>query len=283
MKIFLSWSGAKSRQVAEVLRAWLPGMLQAVRPYFSPEDIGKGARWSAEIAKELDVSSVGIICLTRDNLSAPWLMFEAGALAKNLDRSRIIPLLVGVEQSDVSGPLAQFQLTRFDKVEVKRAIKVINEALPDSLAPDVLDAAYETWWPQLESKLNAVASPQRQGNKAKRIRTDREVLDEILYLLRTEVFRAQSETEEQPKRVVIQDGLTEEDLELPLGDLELPDQIKALLAQLGVRNISELFSRSDVRDRLGEHFVRGIAQMVVHRRSLNSGFAHTNMSNMDAS
>src|SRR3989454_7866890 len=115
MKVFISWSGDRSRTIADVLRRWLPSVLQAVRPYFSPDDIAKGTRWSSEIAKELEASKIGIICLTGDNLSAPWLMFESGALAKNLDKSFVIPLLVGIKQSDVSGPLAQFQLTVFEK------------------------------------------------------------------------------------------------------------------------------------------------------------------------
>jgi hypothetical protein len=54
MKVFISWSGERSRAIADVMRRWLPSVLQSVRPYFSPDDVAKGSRWSSEIAKELE-------------------------------------------------------------------------------------------------------------------------------------------------------------------------------------------------------------------------------------
>jgi len=86
-KVFISWSGDLSRKVAESLRQWLPGVLQYVKPYFTPDDIEKGARWGPDITKELDQSQVGVICLTRDNLEKPWILFEAGALSKSFDKA----------------------------------------------------------------------------------------------------------------------------------------------------------------------------------------------------
>src|ERR1017187_9800498 len=105
MRVFISWSGERSQRIANILRSWLPGVLQAVKPYFSPDDIAKGTRWSTEIAKELEASRIGLLVLTSENLDAPWLMFEAGALAKNLERSKVCPILFGLEPTDVTGPL----------------------------------------------------------------------------------------------------------------------------------------------------------------------------------
>ncbi len=53
-KVFISWSGDLSRKLGEALRNWLPAALQYVKPYFSPDDIEKGAKWNSEIAKELE-------------------------------------------------------------------------------------------------------------------------------------------------------------------------------------------------------------------------------------
>ena len=87
MKVFLSWSGSRSHKVALVFRDWLPSVIQEIVPYVSSEDIDKGARWSTDIAKELSDSKFGILCVTRDNINAPWLTFEAGALSKTMDKA----------------------------------------------------------------------------------------------------------------------------------------------------------------------------------------------------
>lgn len=44
MKIFISWSGTRSRAMAVALRNWLPDVVQAFKPFMSEEDIEKGRR-----------------------------------------------------------------------------------------------------------------------------------------------------------------------------------------------------------------------------------------------
>lgn len=120
MKVFLSWSGDRSKMLAETLKEWLPTILQVVEPWMSL-DIQKGAIWSKEIAAELDSSSVGIICLTPENLESPWLHFEAGALAKH-ESGRAFTLLLGLEHKDVKHPLAIFQHTLPTKDDFQKLI-----------------------------------------------------------------------------------------------------------------------------------------------------------------
>ena len=76
MKVFISWSGTKSNKIAMIFRQWLPSVIQSLVPYVSSEDIDKGARWSTDIATELEDSTFGILCVTKENLNAPWLCFE---------------------------------------------------------------------------------------------------------------------------------------------------------------------------------------------------------------
>lgn len=73
MKVFISWSGERSRAVAEALRNWLPHVIQGLQPWFSSNDIDKGVRWATDIAANLQESRVGIICLTPENLESPWI------------------------------------------------------------------------------------------------------------------------------------------------------------------------------------------------------------------
>lgn len=186
MKVFVSWSGNRSKALADILRRWLPSVLQAVRPYYSPDDVAKGARWSSEIAKELEASRVGLLVLTPENQEAPWLLFEAGALAKNLDRSKVCPILFGgLEPTDVKGPLVQFQAGRFDNDDMKRVIKMMNAELGDgALAPDVLDSVFEMWFPRLSEQVAKALSEADEDEEENR-RTDRELLEEVLGLTRS--------------------------------------------------------------------------------------------------
>lgn len=71
----------------------------------SSEDIDKGARWSTDIAKELEDSTFGILCVTKENLEAPWLSFKAGALSKTMEKSFVTPFLFDIKRSEVQGPI----------------------------------------------------------------------------------------------------------------------------------------------------------------------------------
>jgi hypothetical protein len=183
MKVFISWSGDRSREIADVFRKWLPSVLQVVRPYFSPDDIAKGARWEGEISKELAASRIGLLILTSENREAPWLIFEAGALAKNLDKSKVCPLLFDLEPTDIKGPLVQFQSAKFSAEEILRVLKMINVELAENgLDNAVLDEVFEMWWPRLESEVAEVLKKSRQEGQA---RSERDLLEEILALTRS--------------------------------------------------------------------------------------------------
>jgi hypothetical protein len=183
-KVFISWGGELSNRLANALRNWLPSALQFVKPYFSPDDIEKGAKWHSEISLELQNSNFGIICLTKDNTERPWVIFEAGALSKFIDKGRVCPLLFDVEPSDIKGPLTSFQGTIFQKDDFRRLFISINNSGGElALDVGVLDSVYDMWWPKLEKEVNSILSePEQKASKARR--PEREILDEILQLTR---------------------------------------------------------------------------------------------------
>ena len=183
MDVFISWSGEHSKKLGEVLRDWLPGVIQLVKPYFTPSDTEKGTQWSTDIAQALSTSKIGILCVTRDNIHNDWILFEAGALSKSLEKTHVCPLLFGVTNTDLAGPLRQFQTTEFTKDEIHRLLGVINNRIGDNKLPQkTLDSVFEKWWPDLEEKieriLTAVSKPEQP------IRSNRELLEEILQLNR---------------------------------------------------------------------------------------------------
>lgn len=175
MKIFISWSGKDSLAIAKVLRDWIPNVIQVAEPYVSSEDIDKGTRWANDISKELDDSTYGIICLTKNNMAAPWINFEAGALGKKVDKSRVSPFLFKIKPSEVTGPILQFQQTRCDdKEEVYKLIKSINNH--DSfLTEERLKIAFDTWWPKLHEELSKIEPEDNQEQqKAKSSKSSQE-------------------------------------------------------------------------------------------------------------
>ena len=157
MKLFLSWSGRDSHAVADILRSWLPGVLPSVEPWLASEDIPKGAAWSSAIAEALKTAGFGILCITEQNLGARWLNYEAGALAHAWTRAKVAPLLFGVPPSDVSGPLAQYQLTVFERRDVLRLLRTINaECGGRALSEDTLTTLFDRAWPRLERSIGAL-------------------------------------------------------------------------------------------------------------------------------
>jgi len=188
-KVFISWSGELSRLLAEALREWLPSALQYVKPYFSPEDIEKGTKWNTEIAKELELADIGIICLTHNNIKKPWILFEAGALSKSIDKSRVCTLLFDIEPADVKGPLTSFQSTRFQRDDFKRLITTINNSAEDAkLESGVLENVFDMWWPKLEEKVKNILSSNVEQEKEDR-RSERDMLEEVLELTRMNAAR----------------------------------------------------------------------------------------------
>ena len=189
-KVFISWSGPLSQKLGESLRNWLPAALQFVKPYFSPEDIEKGAKWSSEISKELETSNIGVICLTRDNTEKPWILFEAGALSKSLEKSRVCTLLFDIDPTDVKGPLTSFQATRFVREDFKRLVAAINAAAGESrLETTIFDSVFDMWWPKLEEDIAAILKSTGKGVK-KELRSERDILEELLDLTRMNASRA---------------------------------------------------------------------------------------------
>ena len=158
MKIFISWSDETSHVVALALGDWIPSVIQAVETAVSPEDIRKGTRWVNDVSKELNQTSLGILCVVPGNIGAPWLNFEAGALLKFIDGSNVIPLLIDVERSELdNGPLAQFPSVIFGKNNMYHVLEMINKNTEDGrLSEERLRNTFEVWWPKLELDVESI-------------------------------------------------------------------------------------------------------------------------------
>jgi hypothetical protein len=186
MQVFISWSGDKSRNVAEALRQWLPNVLQGISPFVSSRDLSAGTRWAVELAEKLKETEFGLVCVTRENQEEPWLNFEAGAIAKKLEVSRVVPLAIDLAPAEINHPLGQFQATRTTKEGLENVVKAMNAASTSPIPADNLVAALDKWWPDLEVDLRKIdetpygdeREPSTPG------RSDREMLEEVLDTVR---------------------------------------------------------------------------------------------------
>src|SRR5262249_49119017 len=134
-----------------------PDVIQDVEPWMSAADIDAGARWGNRVQGELQESQFGIICLTRTNQTAPWILFEAGALAKTIDGSFVCPYLIDLEPSELlPGPLTQFQAKRANEPDTLDLIRTINQAQDDALMAEKLERAFARWWPDLSAALDSL-------------------------------------------------------------------------------------------------------------------------------
>lgn len=185
MQVFISWSGARSKAVAELLDEWLQCVLQAIHPWMSSKDIDRGSLWFAEISDQLKDTKIGIICLTKDNLNKPWILFESGALAKGLSSSRVCTFLIDLNSTDVGNPLAQFNHTLPDKEGMYDLVRTLNSSLGDqALREKVLGEVFDTYWPKFESGFNRALENNPIGD-VEPIRSEESIQSEILETLRS--------------------------------------------------------------------------------------------------
>ena len=192
MKVFISWSGEFSQKIAALVKDWLEKCIQSIEAFVSKEDIEKGENWSARINDELANTNYGIVCLTKDNISAPWINFEAGALSKLVD-SRVSTIAVDVSYSEIKGPLSSFQNTTLEKAEMQKLLRSINETISKNggkaLSEDRLTESVEAFWPSLQHGLDQIFEQHKKEPVKKttnKVSVQQENIDELLQLARNQ-------------------------------------------------------------------------------------------------
>lgn len=184
--VFISWSGAASRIIAGALRDWLPQVLQNLDPFMSEHDIAKGSRGQDELASRLREAEMGLICLTPDNLDAPWVLFEAGALSNSLaNRELVCPYLIGLKKKDVPPPLSLFQLADSTEDDTLRLVTDMNAGFDPSvqLTDQNLARQFTKWWPELAVAIQEAAETV-EGDAAESSRSPDDILAEVLETVR---------------------------------------------------------------------------------------------------
>jgi hypothetical protein len=174
MHIFISWSGERSKTAALGLKSLVEDVFQEGIRVFISDRISPGEHWAQRLGVELEQSDFGVLCLTRENFEAPWLLFEAGAVAKKFGSSRLVPYVLDDLPDEASrSPLDQFQRVRADRQGTYKLIEAINSIQENAKPSERLIRSFERWWPDFEETLNGLRASKVGQLDA---RSDREIL-----------------------------------------------------------------------------------------------------------
>ena len=128
-KVFISWSGKNSKRIAVEIKEILETKIFAstdLECFVSTVDIASGDDWWNKIKKELKKCKQGILCVTKENIKAPWIFYEAGAMvARDVPT---IPLLFNCNVKSLEGsPIKGKQCVDFyDQTQFLKMISDIN-------------------------------------------------------------------------------------------------------------------------------------------------------------
>jgi hypothetical protein len=119
-----------------------------------------------KILSNLENAQGGLLCLTPQNLKAPWIHFEAGTLLGKL----VYPFLFDVSPTKLGPPLSCFQATRAVREDTRNLIHAINKSAGECELPElIVDTLFDRYWPILEKRLNTIACQNNLNRKLEHI------------------------------------------------------------------------------------------------------------------
>jgi hypothetical protein len=154
--VFIGWAGHKSGFIAQALRAWLRCLSPDIDPWVSNLDLPPGGLWPVDLAARLQQTRAGILCITKDNTDSRWLNFEAGALARSVESSLVIPYGIDIEPSSIPNPIGHYQGVAAKRQDTLRMIERLFTAL--EVTYDRKHNTFAVFWPLLSKAIVMSAS-----------------------------------------------------------------------------------------------------------------------------
>lgn len=159
--VYMIWSGRAARILASALKDNLFGHLlqDHAEAFLADQDITAGSKWEFALEQHIQASSVGVVCLTPENLQNSWMHYEAGAISLQGGRRLVIPVLLGVTRDEVSGPLEKFQCVEATAEGVFEIVKLVAMESIEGDAEAALWAAQRRevfqsyYWKRIEEAL----------------------------------------------------------------------------------------------------------------------------------
>jgi hypothetical protein len=161
-RIFIGWAGDQSWPVADCLRHVLPRVFEdKVEVWLSEQDISPSEDWFGKILANLRSADAGVFVLTPESRTAPWLLFEAGAIAVPSGESRVYGCLVGLKRDALEAlhPLRRYQLSESGKGDVRKLFEALNDKLELHVPPATFKTLFEDAWKKSLKRSIAKAAP----------------------------------------------------------------------------------------------------------------------------
>lgn len=163
VRVFLSWSGESSKQVANALKDGMRRLSDRLEPWLS-EDLQPGAEWASMLVPQIKKASLAVLCLTRRNVGAAWIAFETGAYYSSRLRKAVVPYLLDIEPADLTFPLGLFQSVTADWQGTKSMFIRVGQ-LVDLPAPAVEERFARDIWPELRDQLTLIQRLQAEAEE----------------------------------------------------------------------------------------------------------------------
>ena len=164
VRVFLSWSGESSRQVARALCEGMEQLSDRLEPWLS-QDLEPGTEWANTLIPEIKKAKLAVLCLTRLNVGASWISFESGAYYGARLGKGVIPYLLDIPSTELKFPLALFQAASADWTGTKMLFTTIAELV--DMAPATAEERFASViWPQLKDQLDIIRKLQAEAEAA---------------------------------------------------------------------------------------------------------------------
>lgn len=110
----------------------------------------------------------GLLCVTRDSVQSPWLLFEAGMMSSTPSIPVRMALSFGVSPSELLGPLRQFQSFSSDREGIYRLVCELNNYSATGISLDTLNSLFDTMYPALQRDFNKLWEKQQALEEQRR-------------------------------------------------------------------------------------------------------------------
>ena len=122
VKVFISWSGERSKDAADKIYNVLDKIDEDIIPWMSSQDTPSGESWYNEIQARLSESDVGIVCVTPENSLRPWINYETGFLKAVVKDNNLHTVLIGPRPDTSKTPLDELHVPNLNKEVFEKMI-----------------------------------------------------------------------------------------------------------------------------------------------------------------